>query len=175
MDDGWREMSAFTMAMKTFFLIALGISVLLMGCDTVPTAKRTPVPASEVVFVQDNDGMIQTNVLVEGIFSDEGPAIQMPVYLYRTSELIKKCQYMGKVHWLGMLPEMNIPESASISEIGALPFVPDRVQKVFKENAGKIGANVVIVEVAEGNCRWIVENGEYQPEFLLWGKAYFKP
>jgi hypothetical protein len=157
--------------MKIFSLIALVISVFLTGCDSVPDVKRNPIPASEVLFVQDNNGMIQTNVVVNDIDS----TMRMPVYLYRTSVLIKECQYLGKVQWSGTMPEMDIPEDASTAGIGALSFVPDRVQEVFKERAGKIGANVVIVEVAGFDYRWVMENGKYQPKFLLWGKTYFKP
>jgi len=89
---------------------------------------------------------------------------------------IGNAQYVGRIHWSGTVPELNIPES-SINTVfgGPLPELPDRVIEVIKERGGKLGANLIILEAAGAkyDYRWIMEDGKLQPEFLLWGKAYF--
>jgi tetratricopeptide (TPR) repeat protein len=167
-------------AMKIFSLIALAVAIFLTGCATV---KRAPILASEVHLIETKYGIVQIQENIKGLHPipvfgtlDTSTTLsstkdsRIPI-----SALIENSQYIGQVHWSGTISELNIPESAYSEGISRpLAFLPTRVQTAIKERAAEMGANLVIVEIGGGDYQWVMEDGKFQPKFLLWGKAYWK-
>jgi tetratricopeptide (TPR) repeat protein len=156
---------------KIFYLIAPAVVIFLTGCETVSTLKHDPVPASEVFLYETRGDFLalpvpnSRNVL----------ATMSPVRM-----ITQHSQYLGKVYWSGVLPELYVPESlynddglATIYNQPEVQDVPERMKTEMKERTGAMGANLVVFDRWLCNYRWVMQDGKFQPTYLFYGKAYW--
>jgi len=169
---------------KIFFLTLFLITLFLAGCTTVPIVKLDPIPASEVHLYETKGKFI---LITEDSAPDRdletGRWMRFVVAKTTTvpiDSLIKNSQYIGKITWSGTLPEIYVPESASGESLGErdaqfseIQDLPERMKNEMKAHAGQIGGNLLFVERWSYNYQWIVENGNFKPKYLFWGKVYF--
>jgi len=156
---------------KIFFLFALAFTVFLTGCETVSTVKHDPVPASKVfLYETKGDFMVMKLPHSHNVIATAYPA----------RVLTQHSQYLGKVYWSGVLPELYVPESlanemslASIYNQPEVEDVPERMKTEMKERAGALGANLVIFDRWLCSYRWVMQDDKFQPTYLFFGKAYW--
>lgn len=156
---------------KIFSLISLAVAIFLTGCDTVSTVKHDPVPASQV-FLYETKG----DFMVMSVPHSRNVTATM----YPVRVLTQHSQYLGKVLWSGVLPELYVPESLydddGLTRIYNQPQVqdvPERMKTEMRARAGALGANMVIFDRWLCNYRWIMQDGKFQPTYLFYGKAYW--
>ena len=157
--------------------------VFLAGCETA--VKRDPVPVSSVRFLEARSGWVFS---VEPIKSGSvaysgnrqlhhdyhGRPDCVLVYHFPVTVLAQKAQYVGRITWSGTIPEADIPESRFNDLSMPVPVqFPERIQVAVREEAAKKGGNMVVLSLDGANYYWHMEGGKLQPDFLLFGKAYY--
>jgi hypothetical protein len=164
--------------MKFFSLILIVIALFMTSCETAPSVKREPISISEVHWVGYMDG----NILIPKQNGQVGynPAtgtMEQELTKIPIRSVIKDCQYIGKINWSGTLPEIQIPESAYTLDLRGqtfqLPYIPERVKTEMRDDAAKMGANLVMFDAVGYKYRWVMQDGRLQPFFYFFGKGYF--
>ncbi|HXE42820.1 MAG TPA: hypothetical protein VN516_07325 [Candidatus Baltobacteraceae bacterium] len=166
--------------MKLFLVIIFAV-LFSFGCAT--TIKRPPIDSALVQFYETK-GKWVLFPKEEQMYNFKTHQLR-PIIVAKTTNVpmglyLKNSQPVGKVIWSGIIPEIDVPESASDQnlaerdkQLGDLQDLPDRVKNEMKERAGQLGGNLVFVNRWGYTYRWVVEGGRYQPNYTFWGEAFF--